>query len=280
MRPLPIPVLSLALAAAACSPAVSPRSYLDLPLARDGSPPARPYVVRTARCGKALLAVGVVHSRDPSDPSHAEIVRLYEAFDPTLVLHENVAPRAEASREAAIEQAGELGLVRFLTAGDRTELRSADLAEADEFRRLLDRYPAATLLVFLTGQRLLTGMASEAEAAAAYPGFYADYLEPNGIAGDTSWRSWDGFKAEYRRVVGDDYSAERFDPDRFSPIRKIGPLNDISRYAHRIRDEQIAASLRPALGEHRRVMLVFGAWHVLALEPLLPGLLAEACRDR
>lgn len=275
------PILLLALAAAGCGATVPPRPYLELPLAPDGGPRARPHVARAAGCGAELLAVGVVHSRDPADPSHAEIARLYDAFGPTLVLHENIAPaRAEATREAAIARGGELGLLRFLADRDPAELRSADLPEAEEFRRLLGRYPAATLLVFLTGQRLLTGMASEAEAAAAYPDFYAEYLEPNGITGNPSWRSWDGFKEAYRRVLGEAYSAGRFDPDRFSPIRNLGPMNELSRYAHKIRDERIVASLERALGQHRRVMLVFGAWHVLAVEPLLPGLAARACRHR
>jgi hypothetical protein len=259
------------LALSACSAPPGPRSYLALPLHADGSPATVPLVVEGSVCRARVMLVGTMHSRNPRDPQFARIEALYAQFKPTLILHENVTPsRPAADRDTAIRRDAEIGFMQLLAAEGAVEYRSGDLPERDEFRKLIADSDPLQLLVFLTGQRLLLGMASEAAAAADYPGFYRDYLVANGFPYRAAWSTWAGFKSAYRDVVGADYDPSAFDADVFSPIRNLGPLNAIARRAHSERDRHLLNEIvRAAARGQQRIMVVFGAWHVLALEPVI-----------
>jgi hypothetical protein len=268
----------LGLMLSSCQPTPAPRSYLALPIHEDGRPRVVPYVVSTAFCGSSIMAVGTLHSRDPSNPQYARLEALYRSFAPTLILHENVTPRRPAGdRDSAIRGNGEIGFMQLLAAGDGVPFRSGDLPESREFEILIAKSEPLQLLVFLTAQRLLTGLTDEAVAASEYPGFYSDYLVANGFPDRDSWSSWAGFRSAYRNVIGADYDPATFDPDVVSPIRNLGPLNRISRLAHRARDEHLLREMaRGASERHTRIMVVFGAWHVMALEPAIQG--ATECK--
>lgn len=254
-----------------CAGPPAPRSYLALPLRGDGTPAHVPLVVEGRICGARVMLVGTVHNRNPLDPQYARIEALYRRFAPTLILHENVTPtRPATDRNVAIQRDGAIGFVQVLAAPGGVGYRSGDLPERDEFKLLIGENDPARLLVFLTGQRLLVGLNDEAAVAAEYPGFYRDYLVANGFPYRESWSTWAGFKTLYREVMGADYAPSTFDPGVFSPIRDLGPLNEISRRAHRARDQRLLDEMnRGASQGHQRIMVVFGAWHVLALEPLI-----------
>jgi hypothetical protein len=47
------------------------------------------------------------------------------------------------------------------------------------------------------------------------------------------------------------------------------------RSADTFRDSHLLAAIQSALREHDRVVVVFGGWHVLALEPMLNGVFKD-----
>jgi hypothetical protein len=257
------------LAAAGCTSAPKPRSYLMLPLDAEGRPKSNPYVVSVRRNERAISLLGVIHSRDPADPIFAAIESVFEEFAPDCLVHENVAPQALGSREAAIAAAGDIGFAAHLAHLRGLSMRSGDLPEAEEFPLLAERVGAEAALVFLTAQRLIIGMNGNLAASASeYPEFYRTYLVANGLPDAPTHWSWDGFAAAFERIVGYPLDARPWDYDIASPLRNRGPLNQLSRLSHQLRDERLCDVIREMSATNRRVMVVFGAWHVLAIESL------------
>jgi hypothetical protein len=257
------------LLAASCSSAPKPLSYLTLPLDAEGRPASNPYVVRVRRNERAISLLGVIHSRDPEDPMFAAIESAFEEFAPDCLVHENVAPPALESREAAIRAAGDIGFAAHLAHLRGLPMRSGDLPESQEFPLLAERAGTEAALVLLTAQRLIVGMNGNLAASASeYPEFYRTYLVANGLPDAPTHRSWDGFAAAFERIVGYPLDARPWDYDIASPLRSRGPLNQLSRLSHQLRDERLCDVIREMSATNRRVMVVFGAWHVLAIEPL------------
>jgi hypothetical protein len=259
----------LMLAAAGCASAPKPRSYLTLPLDHEGRPESNPYVVNVRRGDRAIALLGVIHSRNPSDPLFVALENAFNAFTPHCLVHENVASRELQSRAAAIAAGGDIGFTAHLAHQRGVPMRSGDLAEAEEFPVLAARAGIEAALVFLTAQRLVAGLNGNLKSAGQeYPAFYREYLVANGLPDIPIHQTWDGFRGSFERIVGYAPEARAWDYDIASPLVDRGPLNRVSRLSHHLRDERLCAVVRKMSAAHRRVMVVFGAWHVLAIDPL------------
>lgn len=259
----------LTVAAGGC--ASQPRSYLALPIDAEGRLPSKPYVVERRIGPKHLAVIGTQHSSDPQDPMYAQIESIFDRVKPQLVLHESSAPRqVPDDRDQAIRNGGGIGLSAYLAKKHGAVLRSGDAPERAEFAALLRAYPAEVVLVFLTGQRLLGGYNPDLKSLAEeYPGFFSEYLVANGLPPQPGWETWDGFLRAYQSVTGSELSSAAWDPDLVSPIRDRGKLAEVARFASEYRDSRLLAAIRDGLAEYDRVVVVFGGWHVLALEPMI-----------
>lgn len=255
----------------------SPRSYLELPLDASGIPRAVPYVWERQARGKQLVVIGTRHLRDPDSPMFSRIEDIFDRVRPELVLHESTAPEALRAmpKEQAIKIGADLGFAVYLAGRHGAATRSGDASPEEEIRALLARYPAQQVLVFLTAQRLIGGGRNPdlRAAAAEYPAFFEDYLFRNGLPRQPGWGTWDGFVREYENVVGRRLTKDSWDPESTSPLHKDGVLSELSRAINAVRDRHLLAAIRKALREHDRVVVVFGNWHVLALEPVLDDVL-------
>ena len=255
-----------------------PLSYLALPIDSLGMLPSLPYVWEGSAGAKQLVIVGTLHTRDPKAPMYTEIERIFERVQPDLVLHESSGPaRADTLRDRAIQRGGGIGHAYYLARRYDAVIRSGDAPEKAEFALLLQQHPPQEVLVYLTGQRLIGGYDPDSAAVAeAYPAFFTEYLHANGIPLREGWDTWAGFLRAYKRVVGRPFSPSSWDPDWVSPIRDAGRLSEVARSANRIRDQWLLDTIRQGLREHDRILVVFGGWHVLALEPLFDGVLMQA----
>jgi len=272
------PILALWLACAAAhadeaTPIPGTRSYLALPVDADGEPARLPVVWERRVGAKHLVVLGTQHQRDPKAPMFDRIEAVFARVRPQVVLHESEAPEglAQLPRDRAIEVGADLGFAVHLAAAMHAQARSGDAPVREEIAALLATHPARDVLVFLVVQRLIgNGRTPDLTTAAAdYPAFYADYLAANGLPPEPGWDTWAGFEREYAAVVGHPLSAKSWDPDATSAIRAAGPLSDLARATNVVRDRALLANIRAALQDHDRVVVVFGSWHVLALEPAL-----------
>jgi hypothetical protein len=288
IRPLcPILFAAFVTACALVSPppeaTPEPRSYLALPVDSLGMLPSLPYVWEDSAGIKHLAVVGTLHTRDPRAPMYIEIERVFERLRPDLVLHESRGPeRADTLRDRAIERGGGIGHAHYLANRQGAVIQSGDAPERAEFAALLERYPAEEVLVFLTSQRLLGGYDPDSAAVAqAYPRFFTGYLHEYGLPFRDGWDTWSGFLRTYARVMGRPLTASSWDPDWVSPIRDAGRLSEIARASTEFRDEWLLNAIRQELQDHDRVLVIFGGWHVVALEPVLGSVLRQAggCAD-
>jgi len=253
-----------------------PRSYLKLPPDAYGNRSPLLRIWERAARGKHIVVIGTTHTRDPRSPMYDRIEAIFQRVHPQLVLHEDTAPDflKKMSRDQAIRIGAEIGFSVYLAGRYGATIQSGDASEKEEFSTLLADYPAENVLVFLTGQRLLGDRHPDLkELGRQYPAFFESYLVANGIPRRSGWETWDGFLRAYERVVGHPLTRESWDPDLVSPIRRTGILSEMCRTADAFRDRHLFAAIRVGLKDHDRVVVVFGQWHVLALEPVLDGVL-------
>lgn len=254
-----------------------PRSYLELPGSRQVS--AVPYVWERKGKTKHLIVIGSRHVRDPRSPLFDRIETIFNRIRPEVVIHENVAPEhlKTMPMDQAIKIGADLGFTVHLAERFNAQIRSGDAPEKDEFKALLAVYPAEDVFVFLTGQRLIGSVRNPdlKIAQAEYSNFYHGYLVKNGIPKREDWAQWNGFLKAYERVVGKPFTRESWHPVFVNPTVSATRLNQVARTSDVVRDRFLLASIRKALKDNDRVVVVFGAWHVLALEPVLNDLVLE-----
>lgn len=253
------------------------RSYLDLPIDASGEPHVLPYIWERRAGGKHVVVLGTRHSFDPGSPMYPRIEKVFNRVRPQLVLHESEAPAALKSmpRDQAIKTGADLGFAVHLARKHGAATRSADAAPREEIRALLDKYSPQDVLVFLTAQRLIGNVRAPnmSSAAAEYPEFFTQYLVRNGFPASVEWKTWDGFLEAYENATGQPLSPDTWNRELFSPIKNTGRLSDVARSTNAVRDQQFLTEVRRALRDHDRVVVVFGSWHVLALEPVLEAAL-------
>jgi len=261
------------------APVKGARSYLELPLDASGEARTLPYIWERRVNKKHIVVVGTRHVSDPRSPMYPRIQTIFERVRPQLVLHESEAPEAlkKMKRDEAIKVGADLGFAVHLAGQYGARTRSADASPKEEIKALLTEFSAQEVLVFLTAQRLIGNVRKPNLdlAAAEYPRFYADYLVANGLPGTTSWQTWPGFLEAYENVVDQKLSPRLWNRDLFSPIKRTGRLSTLARSLNAIRDRRLLHEMRTALTRYDRVVVVFGSWHVLALEPVLESVLAR-----
>ncbi len=252
-----------------------PRSYLEL--SASGKLSIVPYVWEREAHGKHVAVIGTRHRYDPRSPMYDRIEAIFKRIQPQLVLHENVAPEdlAVEPRDQAIRRAADLGFAVYLAHRYGVSVQSADAPVKEEIKALLARYPAEDVFVFLTAQRLIGSERNPDLKANAveYPGFLENYLIQNGLPRKKDWEAWGGFLKEYKRVVGHPLIGKSWNPDLLSPIRNASRLNQVARTSDEFRDHYLLVTIKMALQKYDRVVVIFGGWHVLALEPELDGML-------
>lgn len=235
---------------------------------------ALPLVLERHFRDKDLTIIGTRHISNPESPMYRTIAATLDAKRPELILHEGDSPPdlGLGTSSNAVRRAADLGFIAQYARQHGISFRSADAPIHTEIVELLARHTARDVFVFLTAQRLIgsTSHPDLAVAAGAYPAFVADYLERNGLPIDPSWREWQGFLSAYKALMGRRLESGSWSGRQFDPTLTGSPLNDLARASDQIRDRWLLNSIRAALQEHDRVVVQFGVYHVLAIEPALP----------
>jgi hypothetical protein len=64
--------------------------------------------------------------------------------------------------------------------------------------------------------------------------------------------------------------------DDFSPIRKKHHFCEVVRKSKELRGNYLLQQIEEQLKHHDKVLVVFGGWHVLAIEPALAEIINKA----
>lgn len=250
------------------------RSYFSLPRIA-----SYPYVWREDVGAKHLVAIGTLHSNDPHAPMYARLEKELQQARPEVVIHEALVPPDLLTDPLteAIERAADLGFTSQLATKLGARLRSGDAPIRPEIEELLRRHSAQEVFVFLVAQRHIGNDRNPDAASLAhdYPSFVRDYLEGNGFPMRDEWRTWDGFQKAFRSLTGRPFSATTWNAGRLmNPQKYTGPVSDVERSSCEIRDRYLVEAIRAELRQHDRVVVVFGAAHIQAIEPELLKLLS------
>jgi len=92
-----------------------------------------PYILNIYTSHGGLFYFGVSHSHDPQNEQFSEIEALWKQFHPEIALNEGNTPNVDnKTRNEAIQDGGDPGLVSYLAAHDNVKVESMDPPLAEE----------------------------------------------------------------------------------------------------------------------------------------------------
>lgn len=230
------------------------------------------YVLHWKAKSGELMYVGSEHSNDPRDQQFATIEKLWEAFKPDIAFFEGRGSGTFSSRDNAVRQTGEPGLVRFLAKRDGKELLSFEPTVEDETAPLARRFDKRDLVV----KMVLTGYFSDRRARPV-----------------PDWQVEMGLKRRQTQAGLGKVFENLADMDKYWKEKYVGlgdwrtasetvvwpgkehtVLNAIANLSNQVRDEHMMRTVVDLMGKGRRVFVVVGRSHVLNQEPVLRAALA------
>jgi hypothetical protein len=224
----------------------------------------------TSPAGGRLLYVGAPrHSFDPNDPEFSEFEKDWDDFKPTAAFFEGPENPVGSSRDDAIKNGGEPGLIRFLAARDKVAVASLEPSRQDEVNDLLTRFSPEQVKLFyvlrIIAEDRVRRKLSEAELRAEVGGLLKYFSKLKGLEGVI--RTPDELEAAYRRywTTPQDWWEAR--SDWFNPLKPSSETggvftNEINQASSSYRDVNMVRVLAKAALEGKRVFAVVGRDHI------------------
>lgn len=249
-------------------------SYLDINIDSTGRLPQTPYVVDLEKENKHLIVIGTLHSRDTCDEMFTEIEKIFANMEPEVAINEGgEVSKVYADRNSAIKNNGEIGLLKFLCDKQQIKMMNGDMPDDAEFEELAKNYSKDEALFFFASERFIlpyTYWGESGNLDSLYKSDFIDgYLEPCGIELTTEEKEFSYYQYLYKKYYKKDFNIDSICPDNFSPIRKNGHFCDVARKSKELRDQYLLQQIEEQLTNHDKVLVIFGGWHVLAIEPAL-----------
>lgn len=255
-------------------------SYLEIPIDSLGNLPQTPYVISLQNGKNQLLVYGTIHSNDSTNNMFDIIESGIIEFNPDIVIHEGgVIEKTFLSRNKAIVESGELGLLKYLADKEGFLLLNGDINFNREFNELLKIYTREEVMYFFITQRFIFPLIHFSESTnldSLYLNEFVDgYLKSNKINLLPEEKELKYYYELYKKYNGKRFELNDIDYNHLSPIVKGGHFNDVARKSAEIRDDYLLENINRNLQIHKKVMVVFGGWHILVLEPKLNQLMNE-----
>jgi hypothetical protein len=223
---------------------------------------------------------GAKHSDDPTDPQFAVIEDLWKQFQPDVAFNEGGNPPVEQTEKAAIRGYGEAGLVRYLAARDKINVRSIDPTRAEEVAALRRWFSLEQLKLFF----VLRHMAE-----------YGRIMQPadsrdlelrrtinvlNSVHGlDGPPRSASELEESVSRYLPNKATYKDLNPSWFDPTGTGTVFNRIARKSNEFRNRYMLALISRTVCEEKRVFAVIGGSHVVMQEPAIRHVLSKNCAN-
>jgi|ERR1041385_250000 hypothetical protein len=220
--------------------------------------------------GGRLLYVGAArHSTDPHDPEFAEFEKAWNDFKPTVAFFEGDSNSVWATREEAIKNSGEPGLIQFLAARDKVPAASLEPSRQDEVNDLLTKFTAEQVKLFyvlrIIAEDRVRNKLSEAELRAEAGGLLDYFSQFKGLEGVI--RSTEQLEAAYRRYWTMPRNWWEARADWFNPLKSSSQTggiftNEVNQASSSYRDLHMYDVLAKAALEGNRVFAVVGRDHI------------------
>ncbi len=235
--------------------------------------PKWPYALKLNRARGRLLYYGVSHTNKPEDAQLAEIEKLWVDFRPDIAFNEGGNPPIERSRNEAIRNYGEAGLIRFLAARDKVPVASIDPSRAEEVAFLSKTFSPEPVKLFFVLRVVAQHVRNRGvdtlgqELERVFP-IFGDTpglkVAPNSIA---------ELEVSYARHFTNQGSYKDARLSWYDPTKSETFLNDISRRSSEYRDRYMVELLARHVKDGQRVFAVVGGSHVIMQERAIRKLL-------
>ena len=251
-------------------------SYLDIKVDSMGNLPKNPYIVDLQKKNKHLIIIGTLHSRDTANKMFADIEKIFINLKPEVGINEGgEIKKTYKDRNSAIKKNGELGFFKFLCDNQYIKMLNGDMPDNQEFSELSKTYSKDEVLLFFASERVVLPYTywDENEKMNIDSLYKSDFIEgyivPCGIQLTTEEKQFAYYKILYKKYFNKEFDINSIVSDDFSPIRKKHHFCEIARKSKEFRDKYLLQQIEKQLKYHDKVLVVFGGWHVLAIEPAL-----------
>ena len=229
-----------------------------------------PYLLQLTTQHSALLYFGAQHTNDPSDQQLVVLERLWDEFRPDVALNEGGDPPVARTRDDAVRQYGETGLVRWLAARDSVPASNMDLTRELQAKSLLAEWPPAKVKMFFLVRALLPcERRPECERTVEIGRILPIISSTTGIKAEPNTL------AEFEQaLVGLSPSGQEAPHNHtawFDPTSAGYPFNEMARHIEDSRDDAMVLAIVQAVRGGHRVFAVAGGSHVAREEPLIRG---------
>lgn len=254
------------------------KSYLDINVDSNGHLPKNPYILHYKAGRKSLLVIGTEHSSDTANKMFAEIEKYFNQFSPQIIVNEGgTLTKTYPDRATAILQDDELGLEKYLADKAGIKTISGDEPEALEFAELSAAFTPQEAMVYFGSERFvfpyLFGQYSGKIEKLYAEKFINGYLKKRGVQLTAEQETFDYYKEGYAKGFGYPFHLDSIRQSNFIPFSTSHHFCEVSRKSKELRDRYLLKEIRRQLATHDRVMVVYGGWHVLAIEPALSQLM-------
>ena len=255
-------------------------SYLDIKVDSMGHLPHNPYVISLKNKNKQLIVIGTEHNRDTLNPMSRAIEDTFYHFRPQVIINEGGnLYKTYPSRNQAVNKDGELGLEKFLADNSGIKTLNGDEPDKLEFDELTAAFSKDEALLFFASERFIFPFAFgqyNGQLEAAYDSvFIKKYLDKEGVKLSPEEKKFSYYTKIYKRYFHQDFSLGNINQLYFTPFSRKHHFNDVTRKSKELRDQYLLRKIAETLKHNDRVMVVFGGWHVLAIEPALKQVMEE-----
>ena len=256
-------------------------SYLDIDIDSLGMLPNVPYVVDLKKDNKRLIVIGTLHSRDTNNPMFGSIEKIFKEFEPEIAINEGgQVHKKYRLKKYAISDNGELGLLKFLSDNNNIKMLNGDMSDSAEFKELSTLFSVEKALLFFASERFVLPYTYFGETKNIDSLYMSDfingYLLKSGIVLYDKEKQFSYYKSLYKKYFNVNFSITDIHSDDFSPIRKTNQFCEIARKSKELRDKYLLRKIEEQLKYYDKVLVVFGGWHVLAIEPALKQIINKS----
>jgi hypothetical protein len=234
----------------------------------------KPTFLKLTKNNKSLVFFGASHVRDTLHPQFKAVKDAFLAQKPQVAFNEGGQIPEEKtfkSEGEAILEDGETGLLKHLCNQSQIKLINGDMDTAEEFNGLLKAFPKDQVLLYLACERFLnpykSGFLGDMPIEAAYQKDFLTYLTKYKFPLTTQNKSFPYLKSLYFKYFKKTLELKNLVEVHDYYLLNTGAFGDIGRKSKEIRDQALLLKIDLALDSNDRVFVVFGASHLVAVQP-------------